>query len=73
MIPGPTLIERTTELILQYQKNMTMKKILFAVTLVMSAMTTQARTLIVYYSYTNNVEQIVNELSAHASCGDRYH
>ena len=52
---------------------MTMKKILFAVTLVMSAMTTQARTLIVYYSYTNNVEQIVNELSAHASCGDRYH
>lgn len=39
-----------------------MKKILFAVTLVMSAMTTQARTLIVYYSYTNNVEQIVNEL-----------
>lgn len=41
---------------------MTMKKILFAVTLLMLAMTAQAKTLIVYYSYTNNVERIVNEL-----------
>ena len=42
---------------------MTMKKILFAITLLMLAMTAHAKTLIVYYSYTNNVERIVNELS----------
>ncbi len=39
-----------------------MKKILFAITLLMLSMTAQAKTLIVYYSYTNNVEHIVNEL-----------
>lgn len=42
---------------------MTMKKILFAIALMLFAMTAQAKTLIVYYSYTNNVERIVNELS----------
>lgn len=39
-----------------------MKKIFFAIVLVLCAVTTQAKTLIVYYSYTNNVERIVNEL-----------
>lgn len=39
-----------------------MKKILFAIALMLFAATAQAKTLIVYYSYTNNVERIVNEL-----------
>lgn len=39
-----------------------MKKILFAIAFVMLAVTAQAKTLIVYYSYTNNVERIVNDL-----------
>lgn len=39
-----------------------MKKIFFLISLVLFAVTAQARTLIVYYSYTNNVERIVNEL-----------
>lgn len=39
-----------------------MKKILFAIALMLFAATAQAKTLIVYYSYTNNVECIVNEL-----------
>lgn len=39
-----------------------MKKILFAIVLMLFAVTAQAKTLIVYYSYTNNVERIVNEL-----------
>lgn len=30
--------------------------------LMLTAITLQAKTLIVYYSYTNNVERIVNEL-----------
>lgn len=41
-----------------------MKKIVLTMTLVLVAMTAAARTLIVYYSFTNNVERIVNELSA---------
>lgn len=41
-----------------------MKKIALTMTLVLVAMTAAARTLIVYYSFTNNVERIVNELSA---------
>lgn len=32
------------------------------VTIMMASIATQAKTLIVYYSYTNNVERIVNEL-----------
>lgn len=39
-----------------------MKKVLFAIALMLFAVATQAKTLIVYYSYTNNVESIVNEL-----------
>lgn len=39
-----------------------MKKVFFAITLMLFAVTAQAKTLIVYYSYTNNVERIVNEL-----------
>lgn len=39
-----------------------MKKIFFAIALMLFAVTAQAKTLIVYYSYTNNVECIVNEL-----------
>lgn len=39
-----------------------MKKTFFAIALMLFAMTVQAKTLIVYYSYTNNVERIVNEL-----------
>lgn len=40
-----------------------MKKFLLIMALLSGAMTAGARTLIVYYSYTNNVERIVNELS----------
>lgn len=40
-----------------------MKQYLLAITVLLTAITAQAKTLIVYYSYTNNVERIVNELS----------
>jgi hypothetical protein len=39
-----------------------MKKLILTVTIMMASIATQAKTLIVYYSYTNNVERIVNEL-----------
>lgn len=39
-----------------------MKKLITTLTIIMTAMTINAKTLIVYYSYTNNVERIVNEL-----------
>lgn len=39
-----------------------MKKVFFAIALTLFTVTAQAKTLIVYYSYTNNVERIVNEL-----------
>lgn len=39
-----------------------MKKVFLAIAIMVSAITMQAKTLIVYYSYTNNVERIVNEL-----------
>lgn len=39
-----------------------MKRILFAIALMLFVVTAHAKTLIVYYSYTNNVERIVNEL-----------
>lgn len=42
----------------------TMNKIFFVIALVLYAAATQAKTLVVYYSYTNNVERIVNELRA---------
>lgn len=39
-----------------------MKKEFFTIALMLFAVTAQAKTLIVYYSYTNNVEHIVTEL-----------
>lgn len=39
-----------------------MKQLLFALTIMFTTVATQAKTLIIYYSYTNNVERIVNEL-----------
>ena len=39
-----------------------MKRMLFIWTLLLSVFTLQAKTLIVYYSYTNNVHQIVTDL-----------
>lgn len=39
-----------------------MKRLIFTATIIMSMFSMQAKTLIVYYSYTNNVERIVNEL-----------
>lgn len=39
-----------------------MKKLILMVKIMMASIATQAKTLIVYYSYTNNVERIVNEL-----------
>lgn len=39
-----------------------MRKLILALALIMATMAAQAKTLIVYYSYTNNVERIVNEL-----------
>lgn len=39
-----------------------MKKVFLTIAIMVSAITIQAKTLIVYYSYTNNVERIVNEL-----------
>ncbi|MDE6082968.1 MAG: flavodoxin [Muribaculaceae bacterium] len=40
-----------------------MKKIVFLLSIVIGCLSINAKTLIVYYSYTNNVEKIVNELS----------
>ncbi len=40
-----------------------MKKILFSLAVIIAAVTAQAKTLVVYYSYTNNVNTIVNELT----------
>lgn len=39
-----------------------MKTLILSATIIMSALSMQAKTLIVYYSYTNNVGSIVNEL-----------
>ena len=39
-----------------------MKKIFLATAIILAALVAQARTLVVYYSYTNNVERIVDEL-----------
>ena len=39
-----------------------MKKLILATAILLSAAAIQARTLIVYYSFTNNVERIVGEL-----------
>jgi len=39
-----------------------MKKIILTLAVALAAIATDAKTLIVYYSYTNNVERIVTEL-----------
>lgn len=39
-----------------------MKKLIFTLMAVFSVIAVNAKTLIVYYSYTNNVERIVTEL-----------
>lgn len=39
-----------------------MKRLILSATIIMSVLSIQAKTLIVYYSYTNNVERIVTEL-----------
>ena len=39
-----------------------MRKLILALAIIMATMAAQAKALIVYYSYTNNVERIVNEL-----------
>ena len=39
-----------------------MRKLILALAIIMATMAAQAKTLIVYYNYTNNVERIVNEL-----------
>lgn len=40
-----------------------MKRILLSIAIIVSAMAAQAKTLVVYYSYTNNVHSIVTELT----------
>lgn len=42
-----------------------MKKLILSFAIMSCAIIAQARTLIVYYSYTNNVERIINELRTH--------
>lgn len=45
-----------------------MKKLIFTLVAIISATTINAKTLVVYYSYTNNVERIVNELKTQIEC-----
>ncbi len=46
-----------------------MKKYIFILlTFIVMSMTVSAKTLVVYYSYTNNVERIVNELKTQIDC-----
>ena len=45
-----------------------MRKILFALAVCFCAFAMNARTLVAYYSYTNNVESIVNTLSSLIDC-----
>ncbi len=40
-----------------------MKKLILSLSVIISAFATQAKTLVVYYSFTNNVHNIVTELS----------
>ncbi|MCM1483936.1 MAG: flavodoxin [Muribaculaceae bacterium] len=45
-----------------------MKKMIFTLIAVLSAMALNAKTLVAYYSYTNNVDRIVNELKTQIEC-----
>ena len=40
-----------------------MERIVLILALIIGCLSINAKTLIVYYSYTNNVEKVVNELS----------
>ncbi|MDE6716968.1 MAG: flavodoxin [Muribaculaceae bacterium] len=42
-----------------------MKRVLLSLALMVSAIAIQAKTLVIYYSYTNNVHNIVTELTKH--------
>lgn len=44
-------------------KNIDMKRVLLSLAVILSALAVQAKTLVVYYSYTNNVHSIVSELT----------
>ena len=41
-----------------------MKRVVFIIIMMIGCLSINAKTLIIYYSYTNNVEKIVNELSS---------
>ena len=41
-----------------------MKKYMILLSLILSAMSIQAKTLVAYYSYTNNIHRVVSELTA---------
>ncbi|MCM1141503.1 MAG: flavodoxin [Muribaculum sp.] len=45
-----------------------MKKLIFTLVAIVSAITMNAKTLVVYYSYTNNMERIVTELKTQIEC-----
>lgn len=45
-----------------------MKHLILALVVVFSTITMNAKTLVAYYSYTNNVERIVNELKTQIEC-----
>lgn len=45
-----------------------MKKFIFTIAVLLSAVAVNAKTLVAYYSYTNNVESIVNALSYQIEC-----
>lgn len=45
-----------------------MKRILITMAILLSAIAVNAKTLVAYYSYTNNVERIVNALSQQITC-----
>ena len=45
-----------------------MKKLMITMAILLSAVAVNAKTLVAYYSYTNNVERIVNALSQQITC-----
>lgn len=45
-----------------------MKKLIFSLIAIATAITMNAKTLVAYYSYTNNVERVVNELKSQIDC-----
>lgn len=45
-----------------------MKKVMLVAIFIVAAITMSAKTLVAYYSYTNNVERIVNDLRTQIEC-----